>query len=219
MADGAETVVLIHGLWMHGVVLHPYQRWLRAEGFTVCRFSYPSWRAGMAANVRSLSNFVGETQGAVIHLVAHSLGGLLVLNMLGGEHDPRIRRMVLLGTPSAGSHCGSRISATPALRALLGQTVKNWLIDQLMHSLGGTRRAVPPSIEIGVIAGTRSIGFGRLVPGLPRPNDGLIAVGETFLAEAKDSIVLDVNHSGMLVSRSCAAQIASFLRTGSFVHV
>lgn len=212
MADSAATVILIHGLWMHGVVLHPYQRWLRAEGFAVRRFSYPSRRAGMAANVRSLSSFVGETRGAVIHLVGHSLGGLVVLNMLGGDHDPRIRRTVLLGTPSAGSHCGSRISATPALRALLGRTFEDWL--------GATRRpAVPPSIEIGVIAGTRSIGFGRLVPGLPRPNDGLIAVHETVLAEAKDSIVLDVNHSGMLVSRSCAAQIASFLRTGSFVHV
>ena len=228
MDDCTETVILIHGLWRHGVVLQPYQRWMRAEGFAVRRFSYRSWRDGMAANLGALSGFIQKTLGAVIHLVGHSLGGLLALELLARAHDPRIRRAVLLGTPSAGSYCGSRISKTPVLCALLGKTVKDWagfkdgaedsVENRFGAKFGATGPALSPSVEIGVIAGSRGIGFGRLVPGLPRPNDGLIAVDETFLAEAKDSIVLAVNHSGMLVSRSCARQVAGFLRCGSFVH-
>jgi pimeloyl-ACP methyl ester carboxylesterase len=210
MADKTETVILLHGLWMRGVVLLPYQHWLRAAGFAVRRFSYPSWRAGLADNVRLLSRCVNVTPGAVVHLVAHSLGGAVVLGMLSEEFDPRIRRVVLLGTPYAGCHCGFALAAIPLLAPLVGRTFPDWF--------NLPRPVLPAATEIGVIAGTRRISFGRLIPGLARPNDGLIAVAETQLPAATDSIELSVSHSGMLVSRACARQIASFLGTGRFVH-
>jgi len=210
MTDKAETVILIHGLWMRGIVLRPYQHWLRAKGFAVRRFSYPSWRDGLDDNVRCLSTFVKQTPGSVIHLVAHSLGGLLALTMLARKADPRISRIVLLGTPYAGSHCGFTLTAIPALAALVGQTFTDWFA--LPHPV------LPPETEIGVIAGTRRISLGRLIPGLARPNDGLVAVDETRLASCKDSIALNVSHSGMLVSRACVGQISHFLKTGNFIH-
>lgn len=209
MSDKGETVIVIHGLWMRGIVLLPWQHWLRTEGFAVRRFSFPSWRDGLADNVRLLSGFVNETPGSVIHLAAHSLGGLVVLAMLAKETNPRIGRVVLLGTPYAGCHCGFTLAAIPVLRGLVGCTFTDWY-KLPQHSL-------PLATEIGVIAGTRRISLGRMIPGLARPNDGLIAVAETRLAAAKDSIALDVSHSGMLVSRACAGQIASFLRSGSFM--
>lgn len=210
MIEKAETVILIHGLWMRGLVLLPHQRWLRGEGFAARRFSYPSWRSGLADNARLLSKFVGETPGAVIHLVAHSLGGLVALKMLSRDADARIQRVVLLGTPYAGCHCGSALAATPALAALVGRTFGDWFRQP--------RPALPPAVEVGTIAGTRSISFGRLIPGLARPNDGLVAVEETRIAAAKDAITLNVSHSGMLVSRACAGAITDFLRRGSFIH-
>ncbi len=210
MTDKAETVILIHGLWMRGLVLLLHQRWLRAEGFAVRRVSYPSWRCGLADNVRRLSSFVSETPGDVIHLVAHSLGGLVALRMLSQENDARIRRIVLLGTPYADCHCGLTLAAAPVLAALVGRTFEDWFRLP--------RPDLPPALEIGVIAGTRRIGLGRLIPGLARPNDGLISVDETRIATARDCIALNVSHSGMLVSHACAGQIANFLRTGSFIH-
>jgi pimeloyl-ACP methyl ester carboxylesterase len=210
MNDNDQTVILIHGLWMRGLVLLPLQRRLRAEGFAVRRCSYPSWRNSLADNVRLLSCLVGKTPGAVIHLVAHSLGGLVVLKMLSQDIDPRIRRVVLLGTPYAGCHCGSALAATPMLAGLLGRTFDDWFRLP--------RPTLPPAAEIGVIAGTRSLGSGRLIPGLASPNDGLVAVEETRIATARDSVSLNVSHSGMLLSRSCAHQAASFLRSVSFIH-
>ncbi len=211
MVDKAETVILIHGLWMRGLVMLPHQRWLRSEGFAAHRFSYPSWRDGLADNVRLLSSFVKETPGHVIHLVAHSLGGLVTLKMLSQDSDARIGRVVLLGAPYAGCHCGFTLAAKPMLSRLVGATFEDWFRQP--------RPALPPATEIGVIAGTRRISFGRMIPGLARPNDGLIAVDETHLETATDSIELNVSHSGMLVSRACAGQIASFLRTGKFARV
>jgi pimeloyl-ACP methyl ester carboxylesterase len=210
MTDQAETVILIHGLWMHGLVLLPHQHWLRAEGFSVRRFSYPSWRGSLADNAHLLSRFVNESHGAVIHLVAHSLGGLVALNMLSREPDARIRSVVLLGTPYAGCHSGITLAAQPVMNALVGRTFKDWF-------------SLPPptlqtAVEIGVIAGSRPIGLGRLIPGLARPNDGLVAVNETHIVAARDSITLNVSHSGLLISRACAGQIASFIRVGRFIH-
>ena len=57
-----------------------------------------------------------------------------------------------------------------------------------------------------------------MIPGLPPPNDGLVAVDETRIAAAGDSIALNVSHSGMLVSSGCAGQVTHFLRTRYFVH-
>ena len=125
-------------------------------------------------------------------------------------YDSRRQRIVLLGTPYAGSYCGSTLASTPLLAALVGRTFEDWF------SL--PRPTLPPTVEIGVIAGTRPLGIGRLFPGLPRPNDGIVAVDETRIAAAGDSIALDVSHSGMLLSSTCAGQVADFLRTGRFVH-
>lgn len=210
MADKAETVILIHGLWMRGLVMLAHQRWLRAEGFGVYRYSYPSWQRGLADNARLLSSFINNTPGPVIHLVAHSLGGLVASKMLSLSPDARIRRAVLLGTPYAGCHCGCTLAAQPVLAPLVGRTFEDWF------SL--PRPVLPPEVEIGVIAGTRSVSLGCLIPGLACPNDGLIAVDETRIVSASDSIALNVSHSGMLLSRACAIQTANFLRTGSFIH-
>lgn len=210
MIGQMESVILLHGLWMPGLVMRPHEHWLLGEGFAARRFSYPSWRGGLAGNVRLLSRFVSETPGAVIHLVAHSLGGLVALMMLSQEFDERISRVVLLGTPYSASHCGSTLAALPMLRALVGRTFTDWF------SL--PRPALPAGVEIGVISGTRGIGLGRLIPGLARPNDGLVAVSETRIAGVSDSIELDVSHSGMLVSRACAVSVADFLRKGTFAH-
>jgi pimeloyl-ACP methyl ester carboxylesterase len=195
---------------MRSLVLLPHQHWLRAEGFAVRRFSYPSWRGGLNDNVNLLSNFVSKTPGAVIHIVAHSLGGLVALKMLLHESDARIRRTVVLGTPYAGCHCGITLAAQPVLTALVGRTFKDWF--------NLPRPALQTAVEIGVIAGTRPVGLGRMIPGLARPNDGVVAVNETRISAAQDSIELNVSHSGMLVSRACARQIGNFLRTGNFIH-
>jgi pimeloyl-ACP methyl ester carboxylesterase len=210
MSKETETVILLHGLWMRGLVMLPHQRWLRAAGFEAHRFTYPSWRDGLDDNVRRLSALVRETPGSIIHLVAHSLGGAVVLKMLAHEHDARIARVVLLGTPYAACHCGFTVKKLPLLSGMGGETFADWF--------GQPRPNLPPAIQIGVIAGTRRISFGRLIPGLPRPNDGLIAVAETRVPGAADHVELHVSHTGMLVSRACAGQIVSFLRTGRFVH-
>ena len=70
--------------------------------------------------------------------------------------------------------------------------------------------------EVGGIAGTRSIGLGRIFAQLPTPNDGVVCLDETKLPAMRDHIVLPVAHSEMLVSPSVGRQVAAFLKTGAF---
>jgi pimeloyl-ACP methyl ester carboxylesterase len=206
--DPPATVVLVHGLWMHGVVFAFLRRWLAGRGFDVRCFSYPTVRNGLASNARALAAFLGAVDAARIHLVGHSLGGLVVLAMLEAQPDPRIGRVVLMGSPCRGSHSARVLAERWGLSFIVGRSIADWLARPAQAVRG----------EIGIIAGNRRLGLGRLLPGLPQPNDGVVSVAETRLAGAADNIVLPLGHSQMLVSRACAEQLAAFLRQGHFRH-
>ena len=51
---------------------------------------------------------------------------------------------------------------------------------------------------------------------LPLPNDGTVCVEETDLEGAHARLVLDVSHTGMLLSSAVVAATVQFLATGSF---
>ena len=187
--------------------------WLQRRGYRTLRFAYPSMRASLTQNALALRNIISAAEATDIHLVGHSLGGLVILDALRLAPDPRLRRVVLLGTPCLDSHSARRLGELAGMSVLLGRSLREWLSR-------GSGAALAPSaaIEVGVLAGTRSVGLGRLLGGLPRPNDGVVALAETRLSGATDFIALPVAHAEMLVSRSCFRQIAEFLETGHFLH-
>lgn len=196
---------------MRGIVFSALRYRLSRNAYLSVRlFSYPSVRGDLNGNSSALSRYIAATIGNRIHLVGHSLGGLVILNMLAQDPDPRIERVVLMGSPCAGSYCATKLLHTPILSKIVGRSVRD--------SLKRSRWELPKRVEIGVLSGNRSIGLGRLIPGLPQPNDGVVTVVETRLAESRDNVTLPVSHSEMLISPSCAAQVASFLTYGRFFH-
>lgn len=208
-----EAVVLVHGLWMRKPVLLPLGWRLSRQGFSTRAFSYPTLTRDLRDNVRRLASFVASVDAETVHLVGHSLGGLLVLSLLATQADHRIARAVLLGSPVRDCHCARVVARIVPLAPVLGLSLPQWFAEA-RGSIGG----LPAQVEIGVLAGNLGIGLGRIIPGLPRPNDGVVAVSETRLDQAKDSIVLPLSHSAMLVSSGCADQVAVFLRNGYFYH-
>jgi pimeloyl-ACP methyl ester carboxylesterase len=205
-----EEVILVHGLWMHGVIMTLLQRRIARFGFRVSRFSYPSVRFTLTQNADRLAAFCTTLSLPRLHFVGHSLGGLVILRMLERASGLRVGRIVLAGTPYGESFAARRLEQFPGGRAMLGRSVPEWLAREDVRHL--------ENHEIGVIAGDVSAGLGRLVaPELPRPNDGVVAVAETRLPGMRDHIVMPINHSGMLVSTAVARQICEFIRHGAFV--
>jgi pimeloyl-ACP methyl ester carboxylesterase len=206
-----ETVILVHGLWVHGVVMSLMKRRIARCGYDGSCFSYPSMRRTLTENAERLAEYCRGIRGARIHFVAHSMGGLVVLKMLESPRAFATGRVVLLGTPYGGSYAARRLTRIPGGRAALGCCLPEWL---------GRERPQPPAHrDIGVIAGRVGIGLGRIVaPEMTWPNDGVVAVAETEIPQAQDHIVLAVNHTGMLLSHQVVQQACAFIRAGTFLH-
>lgn len=205
-----DTIVLVHGLWMHGWVMRLMGMRLRRRGFHPVFFSYPSMRNSLSQNALLLSNFVANISAQRIHFIGHSLGGLLVLQMLAEYPQQRVGRVVLAGSPYSGSCVATRLSRIAPGRYILGRSMRQWLGQEIPEW--------NDSYELGVIAGRKSMGGGRLISRLPHPNDGVVAVEETRMPGTNDEIVLNVSHSGMLLSTALIRQACSFLRSGHFLH-
>jgi len=206
----AQAVVLVHGLWMHGLLLILLGRRLARHGFSVRRFSYPSMRLTLSENAQRLACYCNAIDAPVVHLVGHSLGGLVALQAAAGGAVSRLGRIVLLGSPFSGSDSALSLRRLPGGRALLGRSLPQWMEGPHADSEG---------LEIGVLAGSRALGLGRLAnPGLSQPNDGVVRVDETRVPGMRDHIVLAVSHSAMIVSAAVAEQTRFFLQEGRFHH-
>lgn len=211
MPAGPETVVLVHGLWVHGLAMELMRRRVAHCGYRALAYSYPSMRLTLTENAERLARYCRELRATRVHLVGYSLGGLIVLRMLESALLFAAGRVVLTGTPYAGSFAAQRLARLPGGRAALGRSVPEWY--------GSARRPSDARHEIGVIAGRLPIGIGRIVaPDLPAPSDGVVSVAETRMPGMRDHIVINVSHSGMLVSRAVAHQMCVFLRDGAFEH-
>ena len=84
------AVVSVHGLWMRGASMAVLRRRLEAHGFGFHDFSYSSVTASLATNAAALAQFIERVPGDTVHLVGHSLGGVLdALRGAGFEHRAR----------------------------------------------------------------------------------------------------------------------------------
>lgn len=208
------VVVYVHGLWLWGGESFLLRRRLARELGVECRtFSYRSVSASIDENAAALGAYLGSVRAETLHLVAHSMGGLVILKMferLGARALPP-GRIVFMGSPVRGSVSAERLLRLPLGRVLLGRSGGEVLLDHSERRWVGGR-------ELGVIAGDRAAGMGRLLGSMDGPSDGTVAVGETDLPGASDSLRLHVSHSGMVFSREVARQVAEFLREGRFDH-
>lgn len=212
-ASPADTVVMVHGLWMTGAESGLLRHRLQTEyGFVTSQYSYRSVADGLKENMALLREFIRATPGHTIHIVGHSLGGLLAVHTQTEFPDPRPGRIVCLGSPLRGSIAARAVAGMPFGPEILGRTVQDAVLNGGLPEYRGTR-------EVGVIAGTMGFGLGVVIENLPEPNDGTVAVEETKLPGITDHLELPVTHTGLLVSAEVASQTAFFLRHGEFARV
>lgn len=207
-----EILVLLHGLWMSGPESKILKWRLEKEhGFRTAQFSYASVGASPAENAARLNEFLETLSADKVHLVGHSLGGLVIVRWLKTYSPKRPGRFVCIGAPLVGSAAARGLAGTPFGPWAMGKS----LTDELLE---GDNCDWTCEYELGSIAGTRPFGMGRLFGDLDYPHDGTVSVSETRLPGATDHICLPVTHTGMLFSPEVAEQVAHFLRHGRFQH-
>jgi pimeloyl-ACP methyl ester carboxylesterase len=209
----STVVVYVHGLWLTGIEGGLLRKRLASELDADTRaFSYASVKSSVSSNAGALGKFLSALHADTVHLVGHSLGGLVILKLFesGAADGLPPGRIVFLGSPLNGSQAAQNLARLPLGKMLLGRGVHEELLRPRERRWGGQR-------DLGVIAGSVSVGMGKLVGTRGAPNDGTIFVDETRLPGISQHLVMPVSHTGLPFSKPVAHQTAAFLRSGKFI--
>ncbi len=210
-AMSGTGVLLIHGISRSSKSMAAFREPLTKAGFQVFPFDYPSTRVDITESAEYLRQVIESLDGIEsLHIVAHSMGGLVTRAYLAKPADPRLKRLVMLGTPNSGADMADllRDKANFLFKPLLGPAGQ-----QLITDPNGLIGQLPiPKCEFAIIAGGRGgNGFNPLIPG---DDDGTVSVASTRLAGATDFLQVNSLHTLLMKSDEAINSTVRFLESG-----
>jgi len=196
-------VLYVHGLFVRGREAWSLEYRLRRHGLALRRFRYDSRRESPEQVAVRLAATLGEAPG--LHVMGHSLGGMIILAALAGLGPAWRGRAVLLAPPLGGSGCARRVAGLWGGRWALG-AARDWLCGGLAPDMQ------LPEGRVALVAGTFNHGVGTLLRSCPAPGDGVVSVPETRFAGVPSPVLVNTTHLGLLFSRRAADVAIRFLR-------
>ena len=217
-----QVVILLHGLVRTRNSMHVMEKHLQGQGFTTVNFGYASSRKQVnehAVALKSVIDGLGD-QVTDIHLVAHSLGNIVIRRYLhdttnpqtNRNGDPRIRRIVMLGPPNQGSKVARTFKSSYLFQTIAGKSG-----DQLARDWGKlSKQLTTPTAEFGIIAGgQQNENYSNFL--LEGKDDYTVSVEETKLAGASDFLVHPLLHGTMMNQPIVLEATTRFFKEGYFV--
>jgi triacylglycerol lipase len=212
-ADGSpsveeETVVLLHGMGRSRLSMVVLSHRFKGAGYRTLNFPHSQANRSLDELSGKLVAFIKErVKTPRYHLVAHSLGNVIIRNAFRKEWPPGLGRIVMLAPPNQPAHLAKRFKKNLIYRLFTGDSGQKLSEEEFYAALP------VPKVDFGVIAG----GKGQKLT-FSEPNDGLVTVESTKLDGMKDFIVLNHAHTFIMNCKDTFEHCKGFIETGSFVH-
>ena len=216
-APPPACVILLHGLGRTSLSMAPMAMTLEDAGYRTANIDYASRHHSvqvLAASALPEGLAKCRATGArTLHVVTHSMGGIVLRHYLS-EHDiPELGRVVMLGPPNQGSAVADRLMDQAVYRQANGPAGQ-----QLGTGPDGIAAALGPvDFELGVLAGNQRTAVDALLSsGIEEDSDGKVTVEEAKVEGMADFRVLAVNHTFMMNDPQTQRQVLYFLEHGVF---
>lgn len=209
-----ESVVLLHGLARSSKSMSKLAKALKAESYNVVNLNYPSTKypiEQLAERVRA--EIVAQTkEDQTVHLVTHSMGGILLRQIQKTDPLKNIGRVVMLSPPNQGSEVVDKISARWIFKRINGPAGQQLGTqpDGFVASLG------PVDFELGVLTGDRSINWinSSMIPG---KDDGKVSIESAKVEGMQAYKIVHATHPMIMRKRAVIEAIIHFLQNGQFL--
>ncbi|MGI4939151.1 MAG: esterase/lipase family protein [Janthinobacterium lividum] len=210
-----DRVLLLHGIARTSASLTKLARSLDSAGFATLNLDYPSRKQSLAALTehvhREAAPFLAQPAGQM-HIVTHSMGGLLARAYIARHRPPNLGKVVMLGPPNAGSELADLLARRLFYRSYFGpagQQLGTGPEGKLSRLFGVV------DYPVGVIAGDRALDpLGWLL--LPRPNDGRVSVARTRVDGMTGHVTVHATHTLVVRNAGVIRHTIQFLRHGRF---
>ena len=210
-----DGVLLLHGIARRASAMRRMERAFAAEGFATLNLDYPARTAAL----KDLAAMIGPEVDAFaanvarLHVVTHSIGGLVARALLTRRRPENLGRVVMLGPPNGGSEVADALCRLGAYRRFFGPAGA-----QLTTEREEALRDLLGSVDypLGVIAGNRTVYFLESWLMLPGPNDGRVTVERTRVPGMSDHVTIHATHAMMMWNREVIAEALHFVRHGRF---
>ncbi|GLS42067.1 esterase/lipase family protein [Methylobacterium brachythecii] len=218
-ADAAEArpegVVLLHGTARTAASMRKLERAFATAGYATLNIDYPARRAALGTiaglvrpEIEAFSARVGQ-----LHVVTHSMGGLVARALITRHRPVRLGRVVMLAPPNGGSEVADALHRLRLYRSFFGPAGAQLVTRQ---SEGLVRLLGPVDYPLGVIAADRSLYPLESWLLLPGPNDGRVTVARTRVPGMSAHLTLHTTHVSMMWNRRVIREALHFVREGRF---
>lgn len=217
--EKGECVILFHGMARSHHSMEGMQDFLTGAGYHTVNVHYPSTSQDVATISSSYFDEAlarcAQFKPDTIHLVSHSLGGIIIRYSLQKKLPAKLGRVVMLSPPNKGSEATDNLKDWALYKWLNGPAGQQLgtAPDSLPNRLG------PATFPVGIITGDEHALFDWwLAEMIPGKDDGKVSIESAKLDGMIDFLVVSESHPFIMDAEDVQRQTLHFLQHETFEH-